>query len=161
MRMLTIQGRVVADAQVKSTTNGNAFVTFRFANNEYTDKDGTTFWLSVSSFDPSIINRAKYITKGKPLTLVGNYSNKVYAAKDGTCQVDNELRLIEMFFNDAPKREEDGTTQSTPTTVEVTTGGEPIKQAAAPKAPAKKKAAAKAAPTPAPVTDEEDDDLPF
>lgn len=159
MRMLTIQGRVVADAQVKSTTNGRAYIEFRFANNEKMDDENVTFWLRVTSFDTSHINLAQYITKGKPLTLVGDYSNKVYAAKDGTCQIDNNLRLKSLYFSELSKREngENGTT--TAVNVPVTSGETPKTETPT---KAKKKAEPKATPKPAPVvTDEEDDDLPF
>lgn len=161
MRMLTIQGRVVADAQVKSTVKGTAYITFRFANNEFNDKEDSTFWMNVRSFDPSHINLAKFITKGKPLTLVGNYSNKVYAAKDGTCQVDNDLVLTAIYFDNV-KREGDQTAATQTTTVAVT-NTEPVTVAPTPTpaAPKTKKKTKPKVVAPTVVTDNEDDDLPF
>lgn len=154
MRILTVQGRVVTDAQVKSSAKGRAYIEFRFANNEYKDEEGSTFWMRAVSFDPSHINLAQFITKGKPLILTGNYSNKVYAAKDGACQVDNNLVLTGIYFIDSNKKDEGTSTTTQPPKTEeapvVTT----------PKGTKKTEPKVTSKPTPE-VTDEEDDDLPF
>lgn len=154
MRILTVQGRVVSDAQVKSTSKGRAYVEFRFANNEYNDEEGTTFWMRAVSFDSAHVNLAQFITKGKPLILMGNYSNKVYAAKDGTCQIDNNLLLTGIYFIDSNKKDEGtATTTEQPKVEEV-----PVVTATK----KTKKTEPKVTPKPTPsVTDEEDDDLPF
>lgn len=153
MRILTVQGRVVTDAQVKSSAKGRAYIEFRFANNEYKDEEGSTFWMRAVSFDPSHINLAQFITKGKPLILTGNYSNKVYAAKDGACQVDNNLVLTGIYFIDSNKKDESTSTAQPPKTEEA-----PV--VTTPKGT--KKTEPKVTPKPTPdVTDEEDDDLPF
>lgn len=156
MRILTVQGRVVSDAQVKSSAKGRAYIEFRFANNEYKDEEGTTFWMRAVSFDPAHINLAQFITKGKPLILTGNYSNKVYASKEGTCQIDNNLVLTGIYFVDSNKKDENGETE---TKVATDVAETPV-VTTTPKT--KKKTEPKVTPKPSPiVTDEEDDDLPF
>lgn len=153
MRILTVQGRVVSDAQVKSSAKGRAYIEFRFANNEYKDEEGTTFWMRAVSFDPSHINLAQFITKGKPLILTGNYSNKVYAAKDSTCQIDNNMVLTGIYFIDSNKKDENSDVEAKSAVAET-----PVVTTSKPK----KKSEPKATPKPAPtVTDDEDDDLPF
>ena len=154
MRILTVQGRVVTDAQTKSSAKGRAYIEFRFANNEYKDEEGTTFWMRAVSFDPSHINLAQFITKGKPLILTGNYSNKVYAAKDGTCQVDNNLVLTGIYFIDSNKKEEGGDNEVKQTVKEEA----PVVTTTKKTKKTEPKVTPKSTPT---VTDEEDDDLPF
>lgn len=154
MRVLTVQGRVVSDAQVKSSAKGRAYIEFRFANNEYKDEEGATFWMRAVSFDPAHVNLAQFITKGKPLILTGNYSNKVYAAKDGSCQIDNNLVLTGIYFIDSNKKEDSGDTEVAPTVAEEAPVVTSTKKT--------KKTEPKVTPKPTPtVTDEEDDELPF
>lgn len=154
MRVLTVQGRVVSDAQVKSSAKGRAYIEFRFANNEYKDEEGATFWMRAVSFDPAHVNLAQFITKGKPLILTGNYSNKVYAAKDGSCQIDNNLVLTGIYFIDSIKKEDSGDTEVAQTVTEEAPVVTSTKKT--------KKTEPKVTPNPTPtVTNEEDDELPF
>lgn len=155
MRTLSLIGRVCADAQIKSTKDGQAYVEFRFANNEYRDKDNT-FWCRVVSDNKVYVNLAKYYTKGKLLYVSGDYSNKVYSNKDGICSIDNNIWANKIDFTSSGSNSEnnggDQTTDATPTvkteTPTVTTK----------KATTAKKEKAKPAPV---VADDEDDDLPF
>lgn len=159
MRTLNVIGRVVSDAQVKSSKNGRAYVEFRFANNEYNDKDNT-FWARVVSFDNKYVNLAEYYTKGKLLVIEGDYSNKVYSTQDGKCAVDNNIVAFKIDFVSGGNNE-GGHEKTTATTTEqiptVTTTTE-SKVAPAVKAASKKKTTPKPAPV---VADDEDDDLPF
>lgn len=157
MRILTVQGRVVSEAQVKSSAKGRAYVEFRFVNNEYRNGETDTFWMRAVSFDPAHINLAQFITKGKPLTLTGNYSNKVYASKDGSCQVDNNMILTGIYFNDSGKKDDNGeTTQEAPKAAPLIET--PTVTASKAKKKTEPKTAVKSTPT---VADDEDDDLPF
>lgn len=160
MRTIELDGHIVSDAQVKSSKNGRAYVEFRFANNEYSDKDNP-FYARVVSFDNKYVNLAEYYKKGKPLYIMGDYSNKVYSTQDGKCSVDNNIVAFKIDFPKTGNRDNQPQATATDAIPTVTTTSE-AKPAPTPKATTttKKKTTAKAAPTPV-VTDEEDDDLPF
>ena len=85
-------GRLVADAQVKTTTNGDTYIDMRMVVNMYKgkDKDSEPFWVSVRSFNTPK-SMAKYYTKGKPLIVEGSYENKIYKTNDGRASIDNSI----------------------------------------------------------------------
>ena len=97
MRVLTISGRIVADAQKQISQQGREFMTFRLANNEFGDeKDAQgkpiTYWFRVTSFNPRCLNMVKYLTKGKPINVIGSYSDSMYTNKNtGNCEISRDI----------------------------------------------------------------------
>ena len=89
----------MADAEVKVSKNGKPYLEFRFANNEYGDEDGYTFWVRVSSYNPSLINLAKFYTKGKSLIITGKYKDRAYINKDGKPEVGRDITASAIEFN--------------------------------------------------------------
>lgn len=87
MRKLTLIGRIVADAEKQVTSNGREYLTFRLANNEFADpkdSDGkqTPYWFRVTSWEAKHINLTKYLTKGKPVIVIGDYKDSIYESKN-------------------------------------------------------------------------------
>lgn len=87
MRKLTLIGRIVADAEKQVTSNGREYLTFRLANNEFADpkdSDGkqTPYWFRVTSWEAKHINLTKYLTKGKPVIIIGDYKDSIYESKN-------------------------------------------------------------------------------
>lgn len=99
MRVLTLTGRVGADAQVKVTTKGKPYLEFRIANNEYGDPEGSTFWTRVVAYNTALINMAQYYTKGKSLIVTGAYKNNTYPDKSKNIVVGNEIVASAIYFN--------------------------------------------------------------
>lgn len=100
MRQITITGHIVADAEIKVGKNGgSSFLTMRIANNEYNDPENCTYWFRVTSFLPRHVNLAKYYTKGKPIIVVGNYSDGIYQSQQtGKCSVNRDIVASEIYF---------------------------------------------------------------
>ena len=78
MRIMTLSGRVVSDAVKKTTQSGREYIHFRMANNEFgdaKDKQGNpiTYWFSVTCFTTQGMNIQKYLTKGRPINVIGEY----------------------------------------------------------------------------------------
>ena len=152
-------GRLVADAQVKTTTNGDTYIDMRMVVNMYKgkDKDSEPFWVSVRSFNTPK-SMAKYYTKGKPLIVEGAYDQKLYKTNDGRTGIDNSILAYRIDFVDSGQQQEQG-------------GDAQTKKAEFQNAevglPKKKKPAEAAAPAPQPepqaveAADSDDDDLPF
>jgi len=84
-----ILGRVVADAQVKTTNNGTPYIDMRMVVNRRTGKDKETeaIWYGVRSFSIPT-SMAKYYTKGKPLIVQGTYEDRIYTTNDGRTGID-------------------------------------------------------------------------
>lgn len=105
----SILGRVVADAQVKSTANGTKYIDMRMVVNRRAGKDKETvpIWYSVRSFSVPT-SMAQYYTKGKPLIVEGIYSDKVYQTKNGDYEIDRSILAYSIEFDEAGERKQDG-----------------------------------------------------
>lgn len=155
---LEILGRVVADAQPKTTNNGTPYIDMRMVVNRRTskDKEPEAIWYSVRSFSIPT-SMAKYYTKGKPLIVQGTYEDKIYTTNDGRTGIDRSILATRIDFVDGERQQNSSTAESTQKA-----SGE-IRNPST--APAPKKAKANAKPEPAPqasvVADVDEDDLPF
>ena len=156
MRNISLIGRVVADAEIKQTKNGANYLEFRFANNEYGDPEGTTYWFRVSSFQPNAISIKKYITKGKPLFVEGRYHDRVYTTQSGATEIGRDITAYNIEFISTGERngEQQQPAQTAPKPAQPIANPTVMPTAAA-SAPAAKTVA-----PPQPVSQEEDD-LPF
>ena len=103
--MLT--GRIVADAQKQVTSGGREYITFRLGNNEFNDEKGSdgkpiTYWFRITSWNQAHINLAKYLTKGKPIIVVGSYKDNIYQnTKTGNCEIGRDIIADSIdFVND-------------------------------------------------------------
>lgn len=104
MRKLTLIGRIVADAEKQITSNGREYLSFRLGNNEFNDpKDSegkqTPYWFRVTSWEAKHINLTKYLTKGKPVIVIGDYKDNIYENKNtGKCEIGREIVADSISF---------------------------------------------------------------
>lgn len=106
MRFISVIGRIVNDAEKRMTQNGREYITFRFANNEYSDqKDengkSATYWFNVTSFSPNHLNENfyKHLTKGKPIVVIGDYRDNIYQNKvNGNCEIGRYITAQKLDF---------------------------------------------------------------
>ena len=159
MRKLMLSGRIVADAQKQVTTNGHEYITFRLGNNEYNDEKNSegkpiTYWFRVTSFNTNHINLAKYLTKGKPVIVVGNYKDNVYQNnKTGNCEIGRDIILDSLdFINDGNGNNSQNNIKTQKTT---STTAIPEVTSAVPKTQPQPTAPVNTA------VNDDDDDLPF
>ena len=127
MRIMTLSGWIVSDAVKRTTQGGKEFISFRMANNEFGDaKDENgkpiTYWFSVTCFTSQGLNIQKYLTKGRPINVIGEYSDNVYPNKiTGNCEVGRNIRAEMIYFSESSNRNNDGngnqTSQVAPTSV--------------------------------------------
>ena len=80
MRLMILSGRIATKASVSKSKNGNRYVAFRFANEEFDEKDNV-YWFRIVSFDPCAINKARYLTVGKPVNIIGKYQDEILKSK--------------------------------------------------------------------------------
>lgn len=155
MRQITINGFLAADAEVKMSKQGNAYLSLRMANNEYNEEK--PHWYNVTSNIPFYVNMAKHFKKGSNVIVTGDYSDDIYQTKTGTCDISRNIRAVAIYFNNSGRQNneekapmENSITDRTNerTTAEVTTGE--FKQP--------KKTTTKPTVT---VVDDDEDDLPF
>lgn len=122
MRIITVNGRLAADVTRQISKQGTEFINFSIANTEYGDpksSDGQpqTQWFRVTSFLPQHVNLAQHLKKGKPITVVGKYSNRLYQSQNtGQWGISNDVIASEICFEIGTERQENGVAATTSTT---------------------------------------------
>lgn len=170
MRQIIVNGRLSADVTRMVSKQGTEFINFSIANNEFGDpksSDGQpqTQWFRVTSFLPQHVNLAQYLKKGKPITVVGRYSNRLYQNQNtGQWNISNDVIASDIFFEIGSERQEGvATTTSHAAVSQIASAVEEIPQATSRKMTAPKTNVAEQVSTDPFVsnTASDDDDLPF
>ena len=162
MRKLILSGRIVADAEKKVTVNGREYLSFRLGNNESGDEknsDGKpiTYWFNVSSFNQAHVNLLKYLTKGKPVNVIGSYKDNIYQNKTGNCDISRNILADSIDFQIGNEGNNSNHTTNTTSSAPKTE----IPQVTASEVKTKVATTSKPKSTPAAVNDSDDDELPF
>ena len=159
MRKIELTGRLAADAERKISKTGQEFLSFRVANNEFTDKteQGTqkTYWFNVSMFNQHYFGMAQYLTKGKSIIVDGNYSDRLYQNKDGNCEIARDIIANAIYFNSDGNSSNNTNGKQT----KATTQASPVTQTTMASKPTT--ADIKVPEAPVVSTSNDEDDLPF
>lgn len=175
MRIITVNGRIAADVTRQVSKQGTEFINFSIANSEYGDpksSDGRpqTQWFRVTSFHPQHVNLAQHLKKGKPITVIGKYSNRLYQNQStGQWNISNDVIADEICFEIGTERQ-DGTAVGAQTSVSVSreksaaqiaNAVDEIPQATSRTMTAPKTNVVAQVEAPSQPSDGDDDDLPF
>lgn len=102
MRKIELTGRLAADAERKISKTGKEMLTFRVGNNEFNDKDEQgnqkTYWFNVTTFNQRHFGMAQYLTKGKPIIVEGDYTDRIYQNRDGNCEISRDIIANAIYF---------------------------------------------------------------
>ena len=110
MRQITLTGRLGNDPKIEQTKNGNKYISFRIASQEYGENEPS--WVSVRSFNDSLINKmGKYLKKGSSVIVSGDYSDKLFQNKEGNWVIIRDLNANSMYFNSNGEKQQQGTQQ--------------------------------------------------
>lgn len=152
IRTITIDGFLGTAPEVKTTSNGREFTTFRVANHAYGDAENVTYWFSVTVWEAGLQKFCQSLKKGSAVIITGDYNDRTYKSNvTGTDEIGRDIRATAIHFPTVGRREDDSQAgQTAPATPQ---------EAPAQASPAKP-AVAKAAPA-APAPEGGDDDLPF
>ena len=101
---IDIQGRLVADPQLKTTQSQIAFTTFSIAcDRDFGDRRADFFnctaWRGTAEF---ICNHFK---KGKMILLSGRLKNREWEDKDGNKRLSNDIEVASVYFCDSNRIE--------------------------------------------------------
>ena len=127
MRQIELTGHLVADAERKISKTGKEYLSFRIGSNEFNDKDDQgnqrTYWFNVTTFNQRHFGIAQYLTKGKPIIVVGDYSDRLYQNREGNCEIARDIMANAIYFNSDGNgnnndngKQTKATTQSSPVT---------------------------------------------
>lgn len=104
MRIITVNGRIGGDVVRQVSKQGTQYISFSLANNEFGDPksaDGSpqAQWFRVTSFQPQHMALAQYLKKGKPINVVGKYSNRLYQNQNtGQWNISNDIVAMSIDF---------------------------------------------------------------
>lgn len=122
MRIITVNGRLANDVVRQVSKQGTEFINFSIANNEYGDpksSDGQpqTQWFRVTSFQPTHVNLAQHLKKGKPITVIGRYSNRLYQNQTtGQWNISNDIIASDIYFEIGSERQDGANANRTTST---------------------------------------------
>jgi len=92
MNIITITGRVGQDAELRQTPQGRAVANFKVVIDVGFGEKKHALWIDCSMFGQRAEKVARYITKGTPVTVYGQFDLRTYTTKNGpgasiTCDV--------------------------------------------------------------------------
>lgn len=164
MRTIFVSGHLGNDPEVKTTSNGRQFTTFRIANHEYNDPENVTFWYSVTVWDNGLQKWCQSLKKGSNVYVIGTPTDRTYnSTKTGFAEIGRDIRAIDVQYYGGARRDDDTQeantvpAQAAPVQPASAQESAPLQEALSKKAPAKKAANFE----PPAANEAADDDLPF
>ena len=116
MNKLFIIENCVRDPELRTTTSGKNVCSFTVAVNNRKRKEGDqdhADFFRVSAWDQLGENCAKYLAKGKKVSVVGSVGIHVYSAQDGSARANMEVLANEVEFLSSRQDQEAETQQET------------------------------------------------
>lgn len=151
-----LNGRLGADAEVKSGKNGNQFLSMRVATDEFKNGNKGTAWFNVvAEANDRNMKLVQYLTKGKMVNIVGTETVDLFTNKNGEPQISRDIRAFNIdFVNIGSKENAEGSvTTSTQTTTPIQVNEQVPPMSCG--------TFAKPQPSAAATSSTDDDDLPF
>jgi single-strand DNA-binding protein len=147
MNSITLDGRVVADAELRYTPGGDPVLSFRVASDIGFGDKKTTNWFACQAWGKRGEALQQYLKKGQQVTVYGQLTLREWQDKEGIKRLSPDVRVSEISLQGGKREDGDG-------------GGH--SQEAAPPQRREQTANQQRQETkPAPRMDEMDDDIPF
>lgn len=96
MNKISLTGRLAADAEVRSTNNGDSITGFRVASDVGFGDKKTTNWFACTIFGKRGEALSQYLTKGQQVTVFGQLTLREWTNKDGVKQLSPDVRVDEI-----------------------------------------------------------------
>lgn len=88
MQYLQVIGRLGADSELKTSKNGNQFLSMRVASNDFIGGENLTTWISVLWAGERAVKMAEHMKKGSQVIIHGTPKYSLYKAKNGESAID-------------------------------------------------------------------------
>ena len=142
MMYIDITGRLGADSELKTSKNGNKFISMRIATNDYIGGENVTTWVNVMWAGDRAVKMQEHLKKGSSVIVRGTPKFSLYDTKEGSKAISIDV------FADRVDFASGGSGNTQPNDAVAETGTFKQKKAAAPAATQE-------------VVDNVNDDLPF
>lgn len=117
MSIINIKGRLGADSELKTSQNGNKFVTMRVAENSYFKGENVTNWYRITWFGDRAIKMQEHMKKGSFVDVWGEFNASLYDTKNGDKGISLDIMADRVDFISSGS----GSTQSSDTTTDTGT----------------------------------------
>lgn len=91
-------GRLGADCEVKELNNGEKFVSFRIAVDDFKNGQYETVWFEVSDYSEKALKIAPFLKKGKLLSVHGIERLRLYQSKTGEYNIGRDVTSYRLDF---------------------------------------------------------------
>lgn len=112
MNKITATGRVVADAELRTTPSGDAICSFRVASDVGFGERKTTNWFNCTVWGRRGESLVNILKKGTAVTIFGTLTLREWTNKEGVRQISPDIRLDEVSLHG----NRDSSSQYTPQT---------------------------------------------
>lgn len=114
IRRIEFDGFLGTNPEVKTTSNGHQYTSFRVANRVYGDAENVTYWFSVTVWDAGLQKFCQSLKKGSAVVILGNYTDRTYKSNiTGQDEISRDVRAISIDFPSVGRREDDAQTAQT------------------------------------------------
>lgn len=96
---LILQGRLVADPELRHTQSGTSVCSFRVAWSEKYKENETKLFLSCTAWGGTGEMVSRYFQKGKEIIVEGKLSTRSYTDKEGQNRQSTELTVERVHFS--------------------------------------------------------------
>ncbi|MHB8919310.1 MAG: single-stranded DNA-binding protein [Desulfocucumaceae bacterium] len=98
---VVIGGRLAHDMELRYTPSGGAAIgkfTLAADRPKYKDRDRETDWIDCVLFGKSAEGLAQYLTKGKPIAVIGSLQTRTWEDNDGKKRKSVEVKVDKVNF---------------------------------------------------------------
>jgi single-strand DNA-binding protein len=107
---INIQGRLTDDPEVGQTNGGTTYCKFRVAVNRRVGKDEEkTSFIPVIVYGTDAVNCGEYLSKGRVVTVTGEFRSDKYEDRDGNKRTGFEVVASKVIFGSGGRSNEDTT----------------------------------------------------
>lgn len=113
LNVISVSGRMATDPTIKDV-NGMSCTSFNIASDSMKkDENGTKIpiFYSVSVWGQNGERAAKYLKKGNPVLIVGDFSQRTYTGNDGKDRFQNQIRASNVEYLGGTKQTQEAKTE--------------------------------------------------
>lgn len=104
MNVITVAGQLGRDAEIKYLADGSPVCSFSVADQQ--GKEKPTIWWNCGLFGKRAESLSQYLTKGQPVTVTGQITEREWTDKEGNKRKSQDIRVNEIALQGGRKQEE-------------------------------------------------------
>ena len=95
---VNFNGRLGADAEVRTSKGGKQYVSMRVATDEFKNGEKSTAWLNVTYHNDKAIKMQPFLKKGSAVNVIGSETVGTYQDKNGETQISRDILADRVDF---------------------------------------------------------------